>query len=127
MKTWASIGIPIIIGMFFTNALAQSPEPFKLGTLQLGNETFLGLVLRDSVVVNVGRASAALERAPGAAKVRTPRDMKELISRYEEVRARLYAIAASANAVRQRPGYVYDLRSLKILPPSIPRRFSTQQ
>ena len=71
MKTWASIGIPIIIGMFFTNALAQSPEPFKLGTLQRGNETFLGLVLRDSVVVNVGRASAALDRAPGAAKVRT--------------------------------------------------------
>jgi len=117
MKTWASIGIPIIIGMFFTNALAQSPEPFKLGTLQRGNETFLGLVLRDSVVVNVGRASVALERAPGAAKVRTPRDMKELISRYEEVRARLYAIAASANAGGQRPGYVYDLKSLKILPP----------
>jgi 2-keto-4-pentenoate hydratase/2-oxohepta-3-ene-1,7-dioic acid hydratase in catechol pathway len=88
-----------------------------LGTLQRGNDTFVGLVLRDSVVVNIARASAALERAPGAAKVRTPRDMKELISRYEEIRARLYAIAPAANAAGQRSGYVYDLKSVKILPP----------
>jgi hypothetical protein len=86
MKTWVTIAIPLIISMFFTNVSAQAPEPFKLGTLQRGNETFVGLVLRDSVVVHIGRASAALERAPGAAKLRTPRDMKELISRYEEVR-----------------------------------------
>ena len=98
MKTWASLALPIIIGTFFTNASAQAPEPFKLGTLQRGNETFLGLVLRDSVVVDVGRASVALERAPGAIKVRIPRDMKDLISRYEEVRARLYAIAVAGNA-----------------------------
>ncbi len=43
--------------------------------------------------------------------------MKELISRYEEVRARLYAVALAANAPGQRPAYVYDLKSLKILPP----------
>ena len=117
MKTRSSIALPIIIGLFFTKASAQSPEPFKLGTLQRGNETFVGMVLRDSVVVNIARASAALERAPGAAKVRTPRDMKELISRYEEVRARLYAIAAAANTAGQRSGYIYDLKSVKILPP----------
>jgi len=117
MKTWSSIALPIIMGLLFTKASAQSPEPFKLGTLQRGNETFVGLVLRDSVVVNIARASAALERAPAAAKVRTPRDMKELISRYEEIRARLYAIAAAANAAGQRSAYVYDLKSVKILPP----------
>jgi 2-keto-4-pentenoate hydratase/2-oxohepta-3-ene-1,7-dioic acid hydratase in catechol pathway len=117
MKFWMFIAVLIVSGVLATSVSAQAPEPFKLGTLQRGNETFVGLVLRDSVVVNIGRASAALERAPGAAKVRTPRDMKELISRYEEVRARLHAIAASANAAGQRPGYVYDLKSLKILPP----------
>jgi 2-keto-4-pentenoate hydratase/2-oxohepta-3-ene-1,7-dioic acid hydratase in catechol pathway len=116
MNTWLPIAVPLIISMSFTSVSAQAPEPFKLGTLQRGNETFVGLVLRDSVVVHIGRASAALERAPGVAKVRTPRDMKELISRYEEVRPRLSAIAA-AKASGQRPGYVYDLKSLKILPP----------
>ena len=55
MRTWASLALPIVIGMFFTNASAQAPEPFKLGTVQRGNETFLGLVLRDSIVVNIGR------------------------------------------------------------------------
>jgi len=48
MKTWSSIALSIVIGLFFTKASAQSPEPFKLGTLQRGNETFVGLVLRDS-------------------------------------------------------------------------------
>jgi 2,4-diketo-3-deoxy-L-fuconate hydrolase len=117
MKSWISIAVLIVSGVLPTSLPAQAPEPFKLGTLQRGNETFLGLVLRDSVVANVGRANAALERVPGAAKVATPRDMKELISRYEEVRARLHAIAAAANAAGQRPAYVYDLKSVKILPP----------
>ena len=73
MKTWSSIALSIMVGLFFTKASAQSPEPFKLGTLQRGNETFVGLVLGDSVVVNIARANAALERVPGAAKVGTPR------------------------------------------------------
>ena len=128
MRTWASLALPIVIGMFFTNASAQSPEPFKLGTVQRGNETFLGLVLRDSIVVNVGRASAALERAPGAAKVRTPRDMKELISRYEEVRARLYAIALAANAPGNDPHTSTILnRSRSCRRSCTPRRFLTRQ
>ncbi|HYY25815.1 MAG TPA: fumarylacetoacetate hydrolase family protein [Candidatus Udaeobacter sp.] len=117
MKTGLSIAVSLLIGMFFTSASAQTPVPFKLGTLQRGNETFVGLVLRDSVVAHIGQASAALERASGGAKTRAPRDMKELISRYEELRPRLSAIAAAANGSGRRPGYVYDLKSLKILPP----------
>lgn len=117
MKTRTCAALAIVIGMFFGSALAQTPEAFKLGTLQRGNETFVGLILRDSVVVNIGRANAALERGPDATKVRIPRDMKELISRYDEVRSRLYAIAGAGNTTGQRPAYVYDLKSLKILPP----------
>jgi hypothetical protein len=34
MKTWSSIALPIIIGLFFTKASAQSPEPFKLALIR---------------------------------------------------------------------------------------------
>ena len=59
MKLWMFIAVLIVSGVLATSVSAQAPEPFKLGTLQRGNETFVGLILRDSVVVNIGRASAA--------------------------------------------------------------------
>jgi 2-keto-4-pentenoate hydratase/2-oxohepta-3-ene-1,7-dioic acid hydratase in catechol pathway len=95
------------------HAAAQSQEPFKLGTFQRGNETFVGLVLRDSLVAHIGKSPQ------GTGRVRAPRDMKDLISRYEELKTSLYAIATATGTAKQRPAYVYDVKSLKILPPVV--------
>src|ERR1043166_875382 len=116
MKTWISVAVGFIATTIFSTVSAQALVPFKLGTFQRGNETFVGMVLRDSTVVHIAQANAAVERSTRAAKMRTPRDMKELISRYDEIRPRLQAIAA-ANDSGQRSGYAYDLKSVKILPP----------
>ena len=49
----------------YQRAAAQSagarPEPFKVGTFERSGQVFLGVVLRDSQVVDLGRANAALE------------------------------------------------------------------
>src|ERR1044071_4880315 len=116
MKTWLSIAAPLMILAAFGSVSAQTPVPFKLGTFQRGNETFVGLVLRDTTVVHLGQANTAIERSSGTAKMRLPREMKELISRYDEIKPRLHAIAAASDSAR-RSAYVFDLKSLKTMPP----------
>src|SRR5438093_13316441 len=77
----------------------QTVSPFKLGTFQIQNRTFVGIVLRDSVVVDFAAASRAITRA---SKVMLPADMQELIARYESgLRDR---IAQLLEGVQHRPG-----------------------
>jgi 2-keto-4-pentenoate hydratase/2-oxohepta-3-ene-1,7-dioic acid hydratase in catechol pathway len=95
---------------------AQAQQPFKLGTFEEGGRVFLGLVLRDALVVHLAEANAAV---PGA-KPAIPADMKELIARYDELRPRLNAIATAAAGATARPAYVRDLQAVKILPPVMP-------
>jgi 2,4-diketo-3-deoxy-L-fuconate hydrolase len=97
--------------------VGQTQEPFKLGRFKESNEVFLGLVLHDSLVVDIGRANAVL----AGQKPVIPAEMKELIARYEQLRPRLQAIAnAAASAAGARPEYVRELESLRILPPVVP-------
>lgn len=97
-------------------AHAQGTTAFKLGTFDRAGTPFVGIVLRDSVVIDLGAAHAAL-RSP-AANVASPTDMKDLIARYESgVRERIAQIVASVGAASARPAYVYDLKALKTLPP----------
>lgn len=101
-----------------TLASAQGPTPYKLGTFERQGRTFVGVVLRDSVVIDLGAANAAI-RTP-AATVPAPADMKDLIVRYDTgVKARIADIVASVErgANGARPAYVYDLKALKTLPP----------
>src|SRR5512132_2241327 len=80
---------------------------FKLGTFEQGGRTFLGLVLRDSQIVEIARANAAYEQANASAqKLVAPTDMKQLITRYDsDWRARLTAIARTIPATGA-PAYV---------------------
>jgi 2-keto-4-pentenoate hydratase/2-oxohepta-3-ene-1,7-dioic acid hydratase in catechol pathway len=97
---------------------AQVPSPFKLGTFEQGGRTFVGVVLKDSTVIDFAQASSAL-KAP-ASKVAPPTDMKDVIARYDSgVRARIGEILANTRPLdgAGRPAYVYDLKSLKTLPP----------
>ena len=106
----------VLISVFAPGLFGQTQESFKLGTFEERGQVFLGLVLRDSLVVHIAQANAAL----AGAKPAVPADMKELIVRYDALRPRLYAIANAAAAAGTRPAYVRDVKSVKILPPVMP-------
>jgi 2-keto-4-pentenoate hydratase/2-oxohepta-3-ene-1,7-dioic acid hydratase in catechol pathway len=104
-------------------AYAQSAEPFKLGTFEIAGEPTVALVLRDALIVDIAAANADFERSGGQARVAAPRDMLDLIERYDDgVRNRLYAIVdglvdGDRLAGAARPSYVHELDFVRTLPP----------
>ena len=110
--------LPIILALIFaapTWLSAQDVVPFKLGTFEDGGDTYLGLVLEDRLVVNIGQANQALD----GAKPAIPADMTGLIVAYDGLRDRLHAIARAAASM---PGaaYVKDVSDVDIRPPMRP-------
>ncbi len=95
--------------------------PFKLGTFQVQSRSFVGLVLRDTVVIDIAAANAQYERAhPSAAKLRVPADLKDIIARYDgEFAPRLRALAAE-NESTQSAAYIRRIDGVKVLPPVRP-------
>ena len=95
---------------------AQSPQPFKLGTFERAGRPFVGVVLRDAVVIDLTAAHAAV--GGPASGLAAPADLKDLITRYDQgLRARIQQIVGVVEAASTRPTYVYDLGSLRTLPP----------
>ncbi len=79
-------------------AAATDTRPFKVGTFDAQGRVFIGAVLDDSVVIDINAAAAALQR-PAA----SPRDMRDLIARYENgVRDLIVAAASSASGSAHR-------------------------
>ena len=94
---------------------ADSAVPFKLGTFERNGRRFVGIVVKDSLVVDLVSADAALELGPNS--LGSLADMKDAIARYDTgVRARFGAIV-DRMLKQPRPVYVMDLASVKILPP----------
>jgi 2-keto-4-pentenoate hydratase/2-oxohepta-3-ene-1,7-dioic acid hydratase in catechol pathway len=98
---------------------AKPAEPFKVGTFEIRKTPTVALVLRDSLVVDIDAANRAV--ATGA-KVAAPRDMIELIERYDSgLKTRLYELvnylAANNRLTTARPDYVHDLKSVRTLAP----------
>ena len=96
--------------------------PYKLGTFEREGKAFMGLVLRDTQVIDIAQANAAFENGNGSAgKLVPPADMKELISsttlRWKD---RLAAIARAIPAEGGAPAFAYALDSVKALPPVRP-------
>jgi 2-keto-4-pentenoate hydratase/2-oxohepta-3-ene-1,7-dioic acid hydratase in catechol pathway len=97
-------------------AETKGASPFKLGTFERQGRTFLGLVRGDQAVVDITAASTALEKGhPAWPKVKPPADMKDLIARYDDLKQRLYAIAAEPATTRA--AYVHALSTVKVRPP----------
>src|SRR5436309_4416127 len=95
----------------------QAP-PFRLGTFELQGRTFVGQVREDQGVIDIAAADAALEKShPAWPKVKPPADMKDLIARYEGIKARLHAISRELAAARG--PYVHEMKALKIRPPIV--------
>ena len=110
--------LTVLAGSAITALSAQAPATtgFKLGTFERKDTPFVGVVLRDAVVIDLAAADAAVMPAPSVA---APRDMKDLIARYDKgVRGRILELIARVNAAGAvRPSWVIDLSSLKTLPP----------
>ena len=49
-------------------ATAQTPTPFKLGTFERQGRAFVGIVLRDTVVIDLAAANTAI-RTPAATEL----------------------------------------------------------
>ncbi len=100
----------------------QIAEPFKVGTFEIGGDAQVGLVLRDSLIVELDAANAALEKHDAYPALPMPGDMIELIERYDYgVRKRLYEIVNHLNAHdmlgRNRAAFVHDVDDVRTLPP----------
>lgn len=118
MKTSAFLAAVSAVVMTAAST-AQAQTPFKLGTFERGGRTFLGLVLDDSRVIDIGPANIAFQKShPKAAKLVMPAEMTALIERYDEgVGDRLRAIA---NSPVKGAAYEYGVARLKVLPPVRP-------
>ena len=124
----AVLGIALafpLAGYAQTGASADSAEPFKVGTFVTGNTQTIGVVLRDSLVVDVVQANAALEKTRSFPARGMPSEMVGLHRRLRErpegphLRHR-QRTGAGQGARRQPPAYVRKLAEVRTLAP-IPR------
>lgn len=102
----------------FAQTRPAPAEPFKVGTFEIGKSPKVGLVLRDSLIVDIDAANQAV---PGT-KATSPRDMIDLIERYDAgMRTRLVEIvnylATNGRLTTSRPAYVHDLKAVRTMAP----------
>ncbi len=101
----------------------SAAEPFKLGTFEIQGAPRVGIVLRDSLVVELGEANRALEANPSYPPIPMPADMLELIGRYEYgMKLRVYEIVTDLVTHDRltgsgRPDFVHALGDIRTLPP----------
>jgi 2-keto-4-pentenoate hydratase/2-oxohepta-3-ene-1,7-dioic acid hydratase in catechol pathway len=112
-------------GLAQTGTAAQSVEPFKVGTFVIGGAPAVGIVLRDSLVVDLAQANAAMEKSRAFPRRAMPADMVALIGDYENgLKGRIYAIVndlvQSKALSGTRPAYVRELSQVRAMAP-IPR------
>jgi 2-keto-4-pentenoate hydratase/2-oxohepta-3-ene-1,7-dioic acid hydratase in catechol pathway len=111
----------LAIVLVTTDFSAQVSTPFKLGTFEHGGRTFVGVVPKDTVVIDLAQGSAALKNV--STKTPAPADMKDAIARYETggVRALIRDVLANTKPLEGsgRPAYVYDIKSVTTRPPII--------
>lgn len=98
---------------------AEIAEPFKIGTFEIEGAPRLGIVLRDSLIVELAAANDVLQKNSSYTKVEMPAVMLELIERYEsDMKDRLYEIVNDhVRNDRLEAGYVHDVADVRALPP----------
>ncbi|MEI6668875.1 MAG: fumarylacetoacetate hydrolase family protein [Acidobacteriota bacterium] len=121
-----ALGLAAVVAGSYHGVAAQTAagpkEPFKLGTFERGGKVWLGVVLKDTQVIDLAQANAAMEsRQASGPKVKMPADMKALILGYETgLKDRIYAIVNEVAGAASAPSYVYAVKDLKVLPPVRP-------
>lgn len=111
-----------------TGADARSAQPFKLGTFDIDGEPRIGLVLDDTLIVELNAANRALQRDPAYPRIPMPSEMRDLIARYEYgLKYRLYEIVTDLVANKRLAGtsrarFVHDVGKVRTLAPLMPRK-----
>ena len=101
----------------------ESAEPFRLGTFEADDHVFVGIVLRDQLIVELDGANAELEGQRDYATIPMPDDMLGLIERYDYgLKYRLYEIVnhlvgSDRLAAGTRPGYIHTVDETRTLAP----------
>ena len=101
----------------------RSAEPFKLGTFLIDGRPSVGIVLRDSLVIDLVAANRDLQLRPEYVQVPVPSDMLGVIGQYEYgLQRRIYEIVNALVADNRlggsaRPAYVRDVAQVKTLAP----------
>lgn len=103
-------------------ATAGPAVPYKLGSFEHEGHAFPGIVLRDTEVIDLTRANAAVEAGDSSlATLTVPTDLKELITNYDGTwRDRLALISRAVPANGTPLPYAYKLDAVKPLPPLRP-------
>jgi 2-keto-4-pentenoate hydratase/2-oxohepta-3-ene-1,7-dioic acid hydratase in catechol pathway len=120
-----AVSIFIATLLFFIPALSSAQdiaEPFKVGTFEIYGTPKVAIVLRNSLIVELSAANAALERSENYPAIPSPANMIELIERYDYgLKRRLYEIVNYHVANKllgiNRPDYVHGLDEVRTLPP----------
>ena len=118
--TLSALGVGEVMAQSSPPAVA---EPFKLGTFKTTGQPFVGIVLRDSLVIDASAANAEMVTNPSVPAVPFPTDMKGIISAYEYgAQRRLYDIvnwAVRANLISgpNRASWVHDVAKVRTLAP----------
>ena len=73
--------VVLVAQLVFSPFATAQNQPFKLGTFERKDTAFVGVVLRDALVIDLAAADAAVMPASSVA---APRDMKDLIARYDK-------------------------------------------
>lgn len=72
---------------------ADIVEPFKIGTFEIDGAPKVGIVLRDSLIIELDAANLSLENNADYPTIPLPADMLALIGRYDYgLKRRLYEI-----------------------------------
>ena len=103
-----------------SQAFAQDiVEPFKVGTFEIDGHPTIGIVLRDSLIIELDRANDELERQTRYPAVPMPNDMTPLIERYEYgLQRSLYELVNDhVENDRLEADYVHDVDAVRTLPP----------
>lgn len=100
----------VIAAIFFAAMAAwthaqETLEPYKLGMFRQGTRTFAGIVVRDTLVLDLSRAG-----------VKAPATVHELIASWDQPTADRFAKLA-AEARQKTPPYALQLSQVRVLPP----------
>ena len=105
----------LAVSVLSVGGSGEEPVAFKLGTFEHAGARFLGVVIKDAMVIDLAAADAML---PGTKLARPIVDMKDAIARYDtELRPRIRTMLEQILKTPPEAPLVRALASVKTLPP----------
>ncbi len=122
MRNTSLIAAVLMLVVPLCGLTADIVEPFKIGTFEIDGAPKVGIVLRDSLIIELDAANLSLENNADYPTIPLPADMLALIGRYDYgLKRRLYEIVnylvMNDRLGDNRPDFVYDVGEVRTLPP----------